>query len=171
MEEEVRICDYCGRVLAEGEGTPVDDELLCDDCVEEHCVTCDHCGETIWEQNSVSDEDTCLCQDCFNAHYYRCESCGQIVPESIVCWHGDLPYCERCFDEFEDEIEEYGYKPTPIFYGNGNDTSVWNWKWMKAAKIMTMLQLSKALPMCTRKTFTSSRMVLWKTVLRSSLIP
>ena len=47
MEEEVRICDYCGRALAEGEGTPVDDELLCDDCVEEHCVTCDHCGETI----------------------------------------------------------------------------------------------------------------------------
>lgn len=114
MEEEVRICDYCGRVLAEGEGTPVDDELLCDDCVEEHCVTCDHCGETIWEQNSVSDEDTCLCQDCFDAHYYRCESCGQIVPESIVCWHSDLPYCERCFDEFEDEIEEYGYKPTPM---------------------------------------------------------
>lgn len=30
-----------------------------------------------------------------------------------------MPYCERCFDEFEDEIEEYGYKPTPIFYGNG----------------------------------------------------
>ena len=30
--EEVRICDYCGRVLAEEEGTPVDDELLCDDC-------------------------------------------------------------------------------------------------------------------------------------------
>ena len=117
--EEVRICDYCGRVLAEEEGTPVDDELLCDDCVEEHCVTCDHCGETIWEQNSVSDEDTCLCQDCFDAHYYRCESCGQIVPESLVCWHSDLPYCERCFDEFEDEIEEYGYKPTPIFYGQG----------------------------------------------------
>ena len=93
MEEEVRICDYCGRVLAEGEGTPVDDELLCDDCIEEHCVTCDHCGETIWEQNSVSDEDPCLCQDCFDTHYYRCESCGQIVPESIVCWHGDLPYC------------------------------------------------------------------------------
>ena len=58
MEEEVRICDYCGRELVEEEGTPVDDELLCDDCVEEHCVTCDHCGETIWEQNSVSDEDT-----------------------------------------------------------------------------------------------------------------
>lgn len=114
MEEVVRICDYCGRMLAEGEGTPVDDELLCDDCVEEHCVTCDHCGETIWEQNSVSDEDTCLCQDCFDAHYYRCESCGQIVPESLVCWHSDLPYCERCFDEFEDEIEEYGYKPTPM---------------------------------------------------------
>ena len=39
MEEEVRICDYCGRVLAEGEGTPVDDELLCDDCVEDDLGT------------------------------------------------------------------------------------------------------------------------------------
>ena len=37
--EEVRICDYCGRVLAEGEGTPVDDELLCDDCVEGNTVS------------------------------------------------------------------------------------------------------------------------------------
>ena len=27
--------------------------------------------------------------------------------------------CERCFDEFEDEIEDYSYKPTPIFYGQG----------------------------------------------------
>ena len=91
MEEEVRICDYCGRVLVEEEGTPVDDELLCDDCVEEHCVTCDHCGETIWEQNSVSDEDTCLCQDCFDAHYYRCKTGSQgqaVLPQGNKSGHG-----------------------------------------------------------------------------------
>ena len=46
--EEVRICDYCGMELAEDEGTYVDDELLCEDCVADHCITCDHCGETIW---------------------------------------------------------------------------------------------------------------------------
>ena len=46
--EEMRICDYCGMELAEDEGTYVDDELLCEDCVADHCITCDHCGETIW---------------------------------------------------------------------------------------------------------------------------
>ena len=43
--EEVRICDYCGMELAEEEGTYVDDELLCDDCVADHCITCDHRSE------------------------------------------------------------------------------------------------------------------------------
>ncbi|MEI3024363.1 MAG: hypothetical protein V8T34_00375 [Ruminococcus callidus] len=38
MEEEVRIYDYCGRVLAEEEGTPVDDELLMDTAVMEEAI-------------------------------------------------------------------------------------------------------------------------------------
>lgn len=123
MEEEVRICNYCGRVLAEEEGTPVDDELLCDDCVEEHCVTCDHCGETIWEQNSVSDEDTCLCQDCFDAHYYRCESCGQIVPESIVCWHGDCPTVKDASTSLKTRSRNTVTNQHLSFTETANDTS------------------------------------------------
>ena len=123
MEEEVRICDYCGRVLAEEEGTPVDDELLCDDCVEEHCVTCDHCGETIWEQNSVSDEDTCLCQDCFDAHYYRCESCGQIVPESIVCWTVTCPTAKDASTSLRTRSRNTVTSPHPFSTVRENDTS------------------------------------------------
>ena len=38
--EEVRVCDYCGMELAEEEGTYVDDELLCDDCVEIGRASC-----------------------------------------------------------------------------------------------------------------------------------
>ena len=52
-----------------------------------------------------------------------------------------------------------------------SDTLAWNWKWMKAARTTTTPPASKASPMCMRKTFTSSRMAAWRTVLRSSLIP
>ncbi len=117
MEEE-RICTHCGEVMAEDEGTVVDEELLCDECVDDYCITCDCCGETIWTEDCVTDDNTYLCQDCFDNHYNRCESCGRIIHNDCTCWHNDLPYCEGCFDDFEDEIEDYSYKPDPIFYGD-----------------------------------------------------
>ena len=117
--EEVRICDYCGMELAEDEGTYVDEELLCEDCVADHCITCDHCGETIWTADCVTDDNSFLCQSCFDAHYHRCESCDRIISDDDCCWHDDLPYCESCFEDLEDEIEDYSCKPTPIFYGDG----------------------------------------------------
>ena len=79
--EEVRICDYCGMELAEEEGTYVDEELLCEDCVADHCITCDHCGETIWTTDCVTDDNSFLCQSCFDAHYHRCESCNCIISD------------------------------------------------------------------------------------------
>ena len=45
--EEQRVCLMCGCILSEIEGTEIDDELICDDCADEHTTTCDHCGETI----------------------------------------------------------------------------------------------------------------------------
>ncbi len=79
--EEVRICDYCGMELAEEEGTYVNDELLCDDCVADHCITFDHCGEIIWTTDCVIDDNSFLCQSCFDAHYHRCESCNCIISD------------------------------------------------------------------------------------------
>ena len=38
MEEETRYCDFCGGELDEDEGTWVNDELLCDDCCDEHKI-------------------------------------------------------------------------------------------------------------------------------------
>lgn len=119
MEEE-RSCTHCGEVLAEYEGTVVDGELLCDECVDDHCITCDCCGETIWTEDCVTDDNTYLCQECFDNHYNRCESCGRIIHNDCTCWHNDLPYCDRCFDDidYDEEIEDYSYKPDPIFYGD-----------------------------------------------------
>ena len=119
MEDE-RTCSMCGCVLQDHEQTEIDDELLCDHCAEEHTVQCDHCGETIWANDSVCDDRTTLCSCCFDDHYRRCEGCGRILHDDDVLWHNDLPYCANCYDRLDTEIEEYGYKPEPIFYGDGN---------------------------------------------------
>ena len=118
--EEQRICSQCGCILEESEGIELDDDILCDDCADEHTVTCDHCGNRIWANDSVADDHMSLCQDCFDDHYRRCESCGRIVHDNDVCWRHDYPYCESCYDRIDEEIEEYSYKPEPIFYGDGN---------------------------------------------------
>jgi len=119
--EEKRTCDFCGRTLAENEGTLIENELLCDECVDDHCITCDHCGETIWTEDCVTDDNIYLCRECFNDHYRRCENCDRIIHEDNICWHNDLPYCCSCYDDIDDddEIEDYSYKPEPIFYGKG----------------------------------------------------
>ena len=118
--EEQRLCSHCGCILEESEGIEMDDELLCDDCADEHTVTCDHCGERIWATDSICDDRTTLCSCCFDDHYRRCEGCGRILHDDDVLWHHDLPYCASCYDRLDTEIEEYGYKPEPIFYGEGS---------------------------------------------------
>ena len=119
MEEETRYCDFCGNELDEDEGTWVGEELLCDECCDDHTITCDRCGETIWTQDSEDDDHTFLCRSCFNDYYERCECCGTIMHNDFVNWRNDLPYCETCFDDFQDEIEEYSYKPDVTFFGDG----------------------------------------------------
>ena len=119
MEE--RKCAQCGCKLSECDGVIVEDDLLCNNCISEFCITCDHCGSTIWRENCISDEHTHLCRDCFDEHYRTCESCGRITADEDICWHNSRPYCPSCYDELEDcEIEDYSYKPSPVFFGTGN---------------------------------------------------
>ena len=115
MEENLRVCDICGCELDAEEGTWVDDQFICEECVELHCTTCDHCGDTIWVNNTVQDDNITLCQSCYDDHYQRCECCNRIIHDNNVNWH---TYCDSCFDNFNNEIEDYSYKPDPIFYGD-----------------------------------------------------
>lgn len=119
MKENIRVCDICGCELDKENGTWVDDQFLCQQCVDEHCVTCDHCGDNVFVNDTVQDDHTTLCQSCFDDYYRRCECCGRLIHDDDVNWHNDFPYCDSCYDDFNDEIEEYSYKPEPIFYGDG----------------------------------------------------
>lgn len=61
-----------------------------------------------------------MCHDCYTDHYYRCHDCGTLIYEDDVHYIGDYPYCDSCYDDYGREyIEEYSYKPDPIFYGEG----------------------------------------------------
>ncbi|WP_295215561.1 amidoligase family protein [Ruminococcus sp.] len=119
--EETRTCTHCGNILAEQEGTIVGDDILCDECVADYCVTCDHCEETMWTEDCITDDHLYLCPDCYESHYHRCQNCDRIIHEDCVNWHCDMPYCDDCYDEMEsdNEIEDYSYKPAPIFFGKG----------------------------------------------------
>ena len=119
MEEERRFCSLCHGELSADEDYECNGEQLCESCWEEHTTTCDHCGDVIWANDSISDNSTTLCQCCFDDHYRRCESCGRILHDDEAVWYHDEPYCERCYDDLDNEIEEYSYKPDPIFYGEG----------------------------------------------------
>lgn len=118
MEDE-RICSVCGCVLREEEQTEIDGELICDSCAEEQTAQCDHCLDRIWLSDAISDGRTHLCESCYDDHYRRCECCGRILNDDDVVWYNDYPYCEPCYDRLDVEIEEYSYKPDPIFYGDG----------------------------------------------------
>lgn len=120
MEDERRYCSLCHAELSEDENYEVEGDQLCESCYEEHTTTCDHCGETIWRNDAICDDHTTLCECCFDDHYRRCEGCGRILHDNDVLWHNDLPYCASCYDRLDTEIEEYGYKPEPIFYGEGS---------------------------------------------------
>lgn len=120
MEEEIRVCNHCGEEIVDNDYEVVDGQILCRDCIEEHCTTCDHCGETLWINDAVQDDDTTLCETCYNDYYHRCECCNRIIHDNNINWRGDYPYCNSCYDDFNDEIEEYSYKPDPVFYGDGN---------------------------------------------------
>lgn len=122
LETEFHHCDNCGRLIHEDDVFYVNNgDILCHGCAEEHATICDHCEERVYTSDTVSDGEITVCDDCYGEHYHRCESCDSIIHNDDTCWRNDLPYCDRCYDELDsdDEIDDYSYKPDPIFYGEG----------------------------------------------------
>ncbi len=112
-------CAHCGELIENEDYDTVNGQIWCDVCIDENTVTCDRCGERIISDDAVQDDDITLCQGCYNDFYHRCECCNRIIHDDYVNWRDDYPYCDRCYDDMSTEIEEYNYKPEPIFYGEG----------------------------------------------------
>ena len=120
MKEKV-ICIHCGAVIEDEYYDTINGEPICPDCVADYTVTCDHCGAIIWDSESYGDDNTILCHRCYEDYYTCCNECGSLIHYENAHEYGGEYFCHECYDEVcsGDSINDYNYKPEPIFYGNG----------------------------------------------------
>ena len=120
---EHNTCCRCGQTIT---GTPVmmDDDPLCERCAEEETILCSRCGERIYRDDNAGDENSPLCQSCYENHYYSCDHCGRIIHQDDAYYARDdeddeYPLCYTCYSTRGKAIQDYYYKPEPLFRGDG----------------------------------------------------
>lgn len=121
MEEKL-ICCVCGCEVSQGDELYVGEDVICEDCADEECYHCDCCDDLIYSSDDFGENGVVLCESCYNNHYCRCCECNDLINENVVYWLDDDCYCEECYNNRVDDdyINDYSYKPEPIFYGENN---------------------------------------------------
>jgi len=122
MSKEL-ICMECGKNLVGESVIEFEGNTYCEDCFERLTVVCDCCERRIWRDSAEGDSLTVLCRHCYEYEYTHCERCGCLIHNDDAYYEddSDYPYCRECYEKIiSNPIKNYGYKPTPIFYGEGN---------------------------------------------------
>ncbi len=120
------VCDSCGEVHPEAQCFTVGQDRLCQTCAEEETLICSRCGERIWREDNAGTESFPLCQNCYDDYYTSCDRCGALISLDDAYYEDgdrDYPLCYDCYRDRRCEnesIHDYGYKPEPIFHGNGS---------------------------------------------------
>ena len=121
---ERKPCSICGVVHTEDDLFEFAGKQLCLNCLERETVLCSHCGERIWSVDNQGTISMPLCSECYDEHYTSCVECGRIIHRDDARYTdlGGEPLCYHCYENSHghDYIEDYYYKPDPIFYGTGN---------------------------------------------------
>lgn len=116
-------CDACGQTFSQTDLIEFDGQLLCPGCLEERTLICAHCGTRIWRDENAGDAATPLCQHCYDAHYVTCTRCGRVIHDDDAYYQdddSDEAMCYGCRIQCRrGEIEDYYYKPEPVFHGQG----------------------------------------------------
>lgn len=126
MTENTFTCDHCGGEYPMEQQISVDGVYICADCAEEETLICSACGDRIWKDDNAGNDETPLCQCCYERYYTNCTRCGALLREEDAHYSSDdpdndEPLCYHCYERMESchTIQNYYYKPTPIFYGEG----------------------------------------------------
>ena len=120
-------CEHCGQIHLLSECKVVNsgtagEIFVCSDCIDFY-RRCDSClnyfsNEYIWAEDGGS----CICEHCSDQHRL-CDSCGDIISVDYARYEDGCYYCDACYHEREiDEsyVNEYHYKPEPVFLGDGD---------------------------------------------------
>lgn len=139
--EQVFECNHCGTLSADRDNfIELGDFLYCEvgDCSR----TCERCGElTFDDYRYIEDRSEGWCESCCSDHAWYCDGCQQTLSDDCSSYHiwdrasdrcesclDDFNWCEDCEEYWEDEcrcqarggnnINNYSYKPHPIFHGD-----------------------------------------------------
>ena len=111
-------CCACGTELEDSEVCLFENEFYCEDCLDSITVICDECEQRIRNEDDYGDSETVLCQSCRDTYYYTCSDCGVLVHEDRAYTENGDYYCQSCCDDLDNSIiEDYSYKPCPVFHG------------------------------------------------------
>ena len=118
---EMHTCSIC-RDEWEEMGS-FEEQDLCDNCFESETNVCDCCENRVWVDDIHSDGNIRVCDNCYSSHYNNCYRCNCIVSNDNSYYEEDSddPYCYQCYQQIEEDrvINNYNYKPSPIFHGDG----------------------------------------------------
>ena len=122
--KEPEICSVCGEPYPLDQLTEFDGQLLCSSCLGIETMVCFRCGRRIWNDDNAGDGSTLLCHSCYDRFYINCGRCGRTILDDDAYYEDDDqddPLCWHCYCQTQQdkEIHEYSYKPTPLFYGEG----------------------------------------------------
>jgi len=115
----------CGGSTPEESLQAFEEHLLCPSCLETENALCEECEERIWQSDDAGCQGRTLCQSCFDHEFTVCIECGALLRTSSAYYYGsdscDEAYCYDCYSDLptDDPIQDYYYKPDPIFYGDG----------------------------------------------------
>lgn len=96
--ESGTLCESCRCRTPEDEIICVNDQSLCESCVEYDYSYCEECDEYYLNDNmrNIVDRDIWVCEWCANDSYTRCKDCGDYVSDSVKVVDG---YCEHCLPD------------------------------------------------------------------------
>ena len=111
-------CDNCGDVVAQDDLISIDGgrEYVCESCASSDYYQCDDCGEYISGRNLWLDRNLTICNEC-QWEYCTCYDCEDVIRCDDIHNINGYGYCDNCAPNHGPIIRDYGYKPTPIFYG------------------------------------------------------
>ena len=120
MDEELRICDCCGAEIPEDENYSwLGDDIVCDDCRRNECGCCENCDELIYRSEAIMEDGHFVCRSCYDNEYFHCADCDMLLHQDDIYTYNEIDLCYDCYEKKNHTIHEYGYKPEPVFYGEG----------------------------------------------------
>src|ERR1700693_1004043 len=97
---------------------------ICESCREEY-YACENCSDIIHSDTVYSYRDHSFCRACYEENYFTCHNCGDSYHNDH---YGDDGECSSCSEENSEgdgnsgNIQNYSYKPDPIFFRGETET-------------------------------------------------